>query len=711
MTPVRHSFAARLLAAALAACVLSACGRIGENCLEQARAEDEDDARAARLMLQAAKFGAPEAMTEAGKMHLAGKRVPADPKAAFSWFKKAAKAGDPDGMYFFGDCWQKGIGTGPDAAKAAEWKEKACASGSVPALLERARELAGHGGAAEAAGIFTRLLEEEKFDGAVDRGAVLFDLGRLREEGNGVPRDAGAAVSCYERAAALGHLPAAYRLGIACLEGTLCAKDVSKGVALLKKTLSSGDFPELDTLQRLGNAYLDEKWEGMDLRQAEGFFERAVKRWKDTPGASDAAIRDALCGLGKILLSGKGRTRDEALGVAYLERAERIGSAEARFRLALALCRGSGRAQDPGKALELLERFDPETDGEWAGKARELAETIRSAEPYREAAEAGDPEGQRRFGLCLADGLGVPRNATEAQRWLREAARAGDGEARAALERLGGRGWTGEDDAWLALHEAAKTGDAASARNLGKRHLLGRHANAETWQDAEGARDIMALEGYDARQAVRWLETAAKAGDAEALYWLAFCTAHGIGTPKNAPQAARMLSAAEKKGLAKAGRERTRMVGSERVLREKSARGDRAAQFELGRMLAERGDPEGIKMLRHSANGPQGMPAALWLETHYRRRDPSQAAYWCHRAADLGNRGAMARMADYEPGNALAWWKKVYDNGGGEEAALAIARCYEEGKGCTRNPEEAARWYRLGGVIRVEDLPHRRRGR
>ena len=709
-----------LTLAALAACLpAGGCRPVGEHCLQQARAEEDDDSRAARLMLQAARFGSPEAMVEAGRMHLAGKWVEADPDAAFAWFRKAARAGHPDGMFFLGDCFQKGTGTQEDPEKAAEWKEKAFAADSPPAMLERARDLAGHpggrDGAEEAIGIFNRLLEEEKFDGAVDRGAILFELGRLHEEGNGIPRDAAKAVACYERAVASGNMPAAHRLGIACLEGTLCAKDLGRGVSLLKKTLSSRNLPELDTLQRLGNAYLDDKWEGMDLRQAETFFERALNRWKNAPDASDASIRDALCGLGKILLSGKGRTRDEAMGVTYLERAERVGSAEARYRLALALCRGSGRAQDTAKALELLAHIDAETDGEWAGKAAELAETIRSAEPYREAAEAGDPVAQRRFGLCLADGLGVPRNDTEAQRWLREAARTGDGEARAALERWGGRRWNSEDDEWLSLHETAKTGDAAAQRNLGKRYLMERHPHAENWQDVANAREVAALEGYGARQAVRWLESAAKAGDADALYWLAFCAAHGIGMPKNGAQAGKMLASAEKRGLAKAGRERARMLGNERILREKSARGDRAAQFELGTMLAERGDPEGIKMLQRLANAPKGMKAVLWLEGHYRRRNRDQAMHWCQRAVDLGNRDAMARMADYEPGNAFFWWKKVYDNGGGDAAAVAIGRCCEEGKGCPRDLREARQWYLRGHApeeaARLEESGKKSRGR
>lgn len=356
-------------------------------------------------------------------------------------------------------------------------------------------------------------------------------------------------------------------------------------------------------------------------------------------------------------------------------------------------------------------------NGEIAGETASGTEFAGAEDfaAWRDAAEAGDVAAQRQLGVYLAEGRVVPRNDTEAQRWLKEAARAGDTEARAVLERFGGW-WNAGDDEWLALHEAARNGDALAQRRLGKRYLLGGRESFATWPDVQHwhqAGMLPLAEGYEARQAVRWLETGAKSGDAEALYWLAFCTAEGVGTAKNAAKAQKMLARAEKRGLAKAGEERARLLGTEGVLRERSARGDPAAQFELGKMLAERGDAEGIAVMRKLARSSRGMRAALWLEEHFAGRDRSQAAYWCHRAADLGDRAAQRRMVDYEPEHALSWWRKTYDNGGGQEAARAIGRCYEEGKGCARNLEEARRWYQRGGApwdaARMEELAKRTR--
>lgn len=370
--------------------------------------------------------------------------------------------------------------------------------------------------------------------------------------------------------------------------------------------------------------------------------------------------------------------------------------------------------ETPASAPEPVEGQE---SGESSGETESGAAPVGAEEvaAWREAAEAGDVEAQRNLGVCLAEGRGAVRNATEARRWLKEAARAGDQEARAMLERLGGW-WNDGDDEWLALHVAARSGDALSQRRLGKRYLLSGRESFATWWDVQHwhqAGMLPLAEGYEARQAVRWLETGAKSGDAEALYWLAFCTAEGVGTAKNAAKAQKMLATAEKRGLAKAGEERERLLGSEGVLRERSGRGDPAAQFELGKTLAERGDEEGFAVMRKLARTSRGVHAALWLEGHFAGRDREQAAYWCHRAADLGDRDARRRMVDYDPGNALAWWKKIYDNGGGQEAARAIGRCYEEGKGCARNLEEARRWYQRGGApwdaARMEELAKRTR--
>lgn len=119
--------------------------------------------------------------------------------------------------------------------------------------------------------------------------------------------------------------------------------------------------------------------------------------------------------------------------------------------------------------------------------------------------------------------------------------------------------------------------------------------------------------------------------------------------------------------------------------------------FQQGVEQVRQGDLEGLKRIRGAAERPGGLEAALWLESWHATRDKAESVHWCHRAADLGCVEAMRRMAGHEPQHALSWWKKVYENGGGTEAARAIARCYETGAGCGKNFAEARRWYRRAG--------------
>jgi TPR repeat protein len=58
---------------------------------------------------------------------------------------------------------------------------------------------------------------------------------------------------------------------------------------------------------------------------------------------------------------------------------------------------------------------------------------VKAAQLFRKAAEAGSPEGQFEFGLCLRDGKGVPQDLAGAKDWFRKAAGAGHAEAAQAL--------------------------------------------------------------------------------------------------------------------------------------------------------------------------------------------------------------------------------------------------------------------------------------
>jgi hypothetical protein len=60
----------------------------------------------------------------------------------------------------------------------------------------------------------------------------------------------------------------------------------------------------------------------------------------------------------------------------------------------------------------------------------------KAADLFRKAAEAGDPEGQFQYALCLRDGRGVSKDSAEAHKWLQKAATAGHLEATNALSEV-----------------------------------------------------------------------------------------------------------------------------------------------------------------------------------------------------------------------------------------------------------------------------------
>jgi len=755
----------QLLSATFVLCLLSGCGESGEELFRKAKMaaiDQEDEVRATELYRKSADKGYPEAMVVVGMSYLEGKNVEQDYNCAFSWFHKAAEAEYPDGMFFLGDCYQKGLGTERDLEKAEYWKEKAFKAGNARAMLEYAETtLRQVVSAALERGNFeegqlgysvkecrdmqkvvrtlAKLARDGKFAGQVDVGGIEGTLGYIYAHGIGIARNAGKAIGHLKKAVDLCDKPSIRRLGVIYCDGILVSKQYELGIPLLREVLKENPA-DVRMLELMGNAYLDGSWKGKDAKQAKTCFEEALKIRMESKTADDASIGDALCGLGRVMLFENEEFRDEKQGIQYLERAEKAGFPEARYYLALAYCGGIGVPYDEEKALRLLDvPPDPRDGGDLAEKVRDFESRLESKRvahmaissleaktkalkaqieageylpcggedisTWKEAAEDGNAEAQWRLGVCLADGRGVSKNDTEAEKWLRESARQGYGRARATLKR-NRWWWSADDDKWLALHEAAANGDVAGQRNLGKRYLLGSYP-AQNWRDAEGwlARKP---EGYVARQAVRWLQSAAKGGDAEGLYWLAFCTAKGVGVKKNEPVARRMLASAKKRGLSKTGDEANLGPITEAELREKSRQGNPAAQFVLGKMLAERGDKEGIKLLRHLAGTAKGLPAALWLENHYAGRDHQQAAYWCHRAVDLGNRDAMFRMVDYEPDRALSWWKKIHEKYGDDASACAVALCYEEGRGCPRNLDKAKQWYQKGrssyDVERIEEM-------
>jgi TPR repeat protein len=116
--------------------------------------------------------------------------------------------------------------------------------------------------------------------------------------------------------------------------------------------------------------------------------------WADLAELEAAATKGeprALNHLGDMLVRGDGVPKDEARGLALLERAARQGQGGAAFRLGMLLTHGEGgAARDPARALAY----------------------------FRAAAAAGEAEAFFNLGAAHANGTGVRRNYAEALGWL-----------------------------------------------------------------------------------------------------------------------------------------------------------------------------------------------------------------------------------------------------------------------------------------------------
>jgi TPR repeat protein len=116
--------------------------------------------------------------------------------------------------------------------------------------------------------------------------------------------------------------------------------------------------------------------------------------WADLKELQDAVKKGnpkAEVQLGEMLLRGDGIAKDEARGVALIEKAARAGQSAAAFRIGMLLANGDGGVtKDPERALAY----------------------------FRAAAAGGEAEAFFNIGAAYASARGVKRNYAEALGWL-----------------------------------------------------------------------------------------------------------------------------------------------------------------------------------------------------------------------------------------------------------------------------------------------------
>ena len=177
----------------------------------------QDDARAAQCLRQAAEKGYALAQNDFGAFCATGRGVPQDLAEAARWYQKAAQQGDALAAFSLGRAYWLGCGVATNAWASIAWLKKAAKQRQVEAL-ELLGEIYLNGGPG---------LERDPrqsfqwFLKAADLGSAeaLAHLGSLFEDGDGVARNVGLAVHCYQAAAEKGETQAMLSLSRLCLAG------------------------------------------------------------------------------------------------------------------------------------------------------------------------------------------------------------------------------------------------------------------------------------------------------------------------------------------------------------------------------------------------------------------------------------------------------------------------------------------------------------
>lgn len=360
----------------------------------------------------------------------------------------------------------------------------------------------------------------------------------------------------------------------------------------------------------------------------------------------------------------------------------------------------------------------------------------------RKAAEAGEMTAQFSLGEAYRLGLKVPRDLTEAVRWLHRAAAQGHAQAAHSLNLLSAQGVdvtppTDEptprrqqslDDLLDSLKPASgPEGDGGMDAPL----ALPEPDSDPLDLDGGGGVDLAALRAstspaawvalgnayrlgqgceVDEVEAVTWYDKAAQAGDVQGQFSLAVMYDQGLGVRPNDKEALRWYLAAAKAGDAPAQFNLGNMIRAGRGCprdpkvaaqwyKKAADQGDAAALFNLGTLHeAGEGVPADLgraqEFYRRAA--AMGLAEAQFnLANMLRASDGEAALDFYTQASQQGlvaaqiNLGLM--LQDSDPDSAVYWLRRAAASGN-EMAMLNLAAMYLAGHGVAKDEVEAHLW-------------------
>ena len=327
-------------------------------------------------------------------------------------------------------------------------------------------------------------------------------------------------------------------------------------------------------------------------------------------------------------------------------------------------------------ALSVLQRsFDSarrEDDESPLPKNRESISALDIVR-YRQRAEAGIPNMQYKFAVCLLFGWGVDNDAEKAFEWFSKAAEQGHLSAQFWLGTCYNFGKGVEKDMTKAVEwyqKAAEQGQADAQIQL-----------ALCYHSGQGVRKNMA-------QAVDWYHKAAEQGNSDAQFALGYCYHFGEGVEKDLTQAVEWYRKAAEQGVAGAQNELGYCYENGEGVGK-----DLAKAVEWYRKAADQGVRDAQYCLAHCYEVGKGVNKSI-----------EKSVEWYYKAAEQGFAPAQLNLGYfYENGvgvekdikRAVEWYRKAAAQGLAE-AQVILGDCYASGQGVDKDMEKAVDCYRKG---------------
>jgi tetratricopeptide (TPR) repeat protein len=188
---------------------------------------------------------------------------------------------------------------------------------------------------------------------------------------------------------------------------------------------------------------------------------------------------------------------------------------------------------------------------------------------------------------------------------------------------------------------------------------------------------VRAFRAGNREEAREWASKAAAAGDTDGMDNLANMLEEGDGGPKDPEKAREWFRKAAEAG-------HVRAMNSAGRIAYRAGEFDEA--FRWAKAAAEQGNPTGMHNL-----------GVLYAEGKGVAASEAESLAWYRKAADAGYRDAMTALGAHyrrrrEYAQALDWYRKAADLGD-NSAMHALGVLYLHGRGVTKAPDEARKWF------------------